>query len=319
MLILPATAGDGRRVHRGRRGGARDAVDDRQRHALPADAVRPGRAPRAGRDPRADVPRRRRRGRRAGDGAVPRPGDADRRHAQARCPTRDVRARRTPTTTRSRPSRNLFVDAIDRTLAATILEHLEASDAPMRVAQLRVLGGAMARVAGGRHRVRPPRAPDHGQRRRVLRPADEDRRRARRGSTAFAAALRGDDRGAYVNFLDDEGAERVRDAYPARDLGPARRDQGAATTRRTCSGATRTSRRRPPDDQGRPHAHLLGRRGGDAGVPARRAAAGRRSRSRSARRPGRSSRPARASWASTRRRAAAARRRTRRRATTRSR
>jgi hypothetical protein len=31
-------------------------------------------------------------------------------------------------------------------LAETILDHLQASDAPMRVAQLRVLGGAMARV-----------------------------------------------------------------------------------------------------------------------------------------------------------------------------
>ena len=43
-------------------------------------------------------------------------------------------------------SRNLFVDAIDRSLAATILERLEASDAPLRAVQIRVLGGAMARV-----------------------------------------------------------------------------------------------------------------------------------------------------------------------------
>src|SRR5918993_1889929 len=42
--------------------------------------------------------------------------------------------------------RNLFVNTIDRGVAQTILEHLESSTAPMRVAQLRVLGGAMARV-----------------------------------------------------------------------------------------------------------------------------------------------------------------------------
>ncbi len=30
----------------------------------------------------------------------------------------------------------------------------------------------------------------------------------------FAAALRQGDHGAYVNFLADEGAERVRAAYP---------------------------------------------------------------------------------------------------------
>ena len=43
-------------------------------------------------------------------------------------------------------SRTMFVDGIDHAVAETIMEHLEASDASMRVAQLRVLGGAIARV-----------------------------------------------------------------------------------------------------------------------------------------------------------------------------
>ncbi len=43
-------------------------------------------------------------------------------------------------------ARTMFVDRVDTAVAETILEHLEASDAAMRVAQLRVLGGAMARV-----------------------------------------------------------------------------------------------------------------------------------------------------------------------------
>jgi hypothetical protein len=42
--------------------------------------------------------------------------------------------------------RTMFVDSIDRQVAATIVEYLRASDASVRVAQLRVLGGAMARV-----------------------------------------------------------------------------------------------------------------------------------------------------------------------------
>src|SRR5213592_616575 len=42
--------------------------------------------------------------------------------------------------------RTLFMDSVDRDVADTIVEHLGATDAPMRVAQLRVLGGAMARV-----------------------------------------------------------------------------------------------------------------------------------------------------------------------------
>lgn len=40
----------------------------------------------------------------------------------------------------------MFMDTIDRPAVEAILDYLEASDAPMRVAQLRVLGRAMARV-----------------------------------------------------------------------------------------------------------------------------------------------------------------------------
>ena len=43
-------------------------------------------------------------------------------------------------------SRTMFIDHIDRPVAETILDHLRASTASMAVAQLRVLGGAMARV-----------------------------------------------------------------------------------------------------------------------------------------------------------------------------
>jgi FAD binding domain/Major Facilitator Superfamily len=41
----------------------------------------------------------------------------------------------------------MFVDAIDGDVAQTVMKYLQDSDATMRVAQLRVLGGAMARVA----------------------------------------------------------------------------------------------------------------------------------------------------------------------------
>ena len=43
-------------------------------------------------------------------------------------------------------ARTMFVDGVDLQAARTIHEHLSTSDAPMRVAQVRVLGGAMARV-----------------------------------------------------------------------------------------------------------------------------------------------------------------------------
>ena len=42
--------------------------------------------------------------------------------------------------------RTMFLDSVDRDLAQTIVERLESSDAAMRVTQLRVLGGAIARI-----------------------------------------------------------------------------------------------------------------------------------------------------------------------------
>lgn len=43
-------------------------------------------------------------------------------------------------------ARTMFIDQVDRDVAGTVLEYLNASDAAMRVAQIRVLGGAIARV-----------------------------------------------------------------------------------------------------------------------------------------------------------------------------
>jgi FAD/FMN-containing dehydrogenase len=107
----------------------------------------------------------------------------------------------------------MFVDTVDREVAGTILRHLEASDAAVRVAQLRVLGGAMARVPADatafahRHsRIMVNLAAFYDG------PADKARRQA--WVDDFAAALRQGDGGAYVNFLGDEGPEAVRRAYP---------------------------------------------------------------------------------------------------------
>jgi FAD/FMN-containing dehydrogenase len=109
--------------------------------------------------------------------------------------------------------RTMFVDTVDEAVAGTILRHLEASDAAVRVAQLRVLGGAMARV--------PAEATAFAHRHSRIMvnvaafydgPADKDRRQA--WADDFTAALRQGDGGAYVNFLGDEGPEAVRQAYP---------------------------------------------------------------------------------------------------------
>ena len=109
-------------------------------------------------------------------------------------------------------ARTLFMDAVDRDVAQTIVEYLQASDAPMRVAQLRVLGGAMARVPVD------ATAFAHRSSRIMANVAafykgPDDRARREAWATDFAALV-GSDGGAYVNFLGDEGEERVRAAYP---------------------------------------------------------------------------------------------------------
>lgn len=109
--------------------------------------------------------------------------------------------------------RTLFVDSIDESRARLIIDQLSACDAPMRVAQLRVLGGAMARV--------PSDATAYAHRSKAMLvnvaafyqgEADRDARKA--WATDFARALQPNDDSAYVGFLADDGPARIRGAYP---------------------------------------------------------------------------------------------------------
>jgi hypothetical protein len=107
----------------------------------------------------------------------------------------------------------MFAKRIDRGAAETIVHYLRSSDAAMRAAQLRVLGGAMERV--------PVEATAFAHRKSRIMvnlaafytgPEDKVTRQA--WVTDFASALNQGDSGAYVNFLGDEGLGRVRAAYP---------------------------------------------------------------------------------------------------------
>jgi hypothetical protein len=110
-------------------------------------------------------------------------------------------------------ARTMFVDAIDGSVAETIVDRLAASTAQMPVAQLRVLGGAMARVPAD------ATAFAHRTSRIMVNVAafyegSEDRAAREAWVSDFAAALRQDDAGAYVGFLGDDGEARIREAYP---------------------------------------------------------------------------------------------------------
>jgi FAD/FMN-containing dehydrogenase len=110
-------------------------------------------------------------------------------------------------------SRTMFLDSIDRSVAEFILERLQSSTAMMKVAQLRVLGGAMARVpvdatafAHRKSRIMVNLAALYQQ--------PEEKAKHEAWVSDFAAALEQSDHGAYVNFLGDEGTDRIRAAYP---------------------------------------------------------------------------------------------------------
>lgn len=110
--------------------------------------------------------------------------------------------------------RSFFVDDVDLDAARRIVADLGASDAELRAVQLRVLGGAMARVPAEAtafaHRTQPMLAV-------VVSFYDgtpEDRERRQAWVDGLAGAL-GDFRSsAYVNFLMAEGEGRVHAAYP---------------------------------------------------------------------------------------------------------
>jgi FAD/FMN-containing dehydrogenase len=109
--------------------------------------------------------------------------------------------------------RTFFSDSLDEAVAGELLDRLRSSTAQLPAAQIRVLGGAVARVPS------EATAFAHRQRRMMVNVAavyaspEEDSVHRAWAEDAAAALRRGED-GAYVNFLGDEGAERVRAAYP---------------------------------------------------------------------------------------------------------
>ena len=106
-----------------------------------------------------------------------------------------------------------FMDHVSLEDARTMLERIDASDASLRVVQLRALGGAMARVPAD------ATAFAHRDRNIMINVAafiDEPSQRADREAwvSDLAERLRQGPPAAYVNFLGEDGLERIREAYP---------------------------------------------------------------------------------------------------------
>ncbi|HEX9006173.1 MAG TPA: FAD-binding oxidoreductase [Bacteroidota bacterium] len=109
--------------------------------------------------------------------------------------------------------RSLFIDRLGHEDAAAIAEYLRSTTASMAAVQVRVLGGAMSRVA--------PDATAFAHRNRKImvnvaalfqHPEETPAHEAR--VIGLADTLGRGDQEVYVNFLGLEGPERLRQAYP---------------------------------------------------------------------------------------------------------
>jgi len=110
-------------------------------------------------------------------------------------------------------SRTMYVDGVDERSTTSIVEHLESSDAMMRVTQLRVLGGAVGRVPNDATAYAHRDSRIMANVAALCQNTGEVAERMRWVDSLATSIQRGDT-GAYVGFLGDEAPERVRDAYP---------------------------------------------------------------------------------------------------------
>jgi hypothetical protein len=109
-------------------------------------------------------------------------------------------------------SENLFLNTVDAKCAQRIIEHLEQSDAAVRVVQLRVLGGAIDRVSNEATAYSHRGQPIMGNVAAFYSGADEKERRLA-WVRELAQELRQGYTGAYVGFVGEPTAERIHDIY----------------------------------------------------------------------------------------------------------
>ncbi|HMQ34007.1 MAG TPA: FAD-binding oxidoreductase [Chloroflexaceae bacterium] len=110
--------------------------------------------------------------------------------------------------------RSMFADQFSDAALDAVLAAMERASSPYSVVEFRALGGALARVGAAET------AFAHRERRYFFAiiglwfDAAEDPAVHNAWTEALWRIVRPEGAGVYVNFLEDEGAERVRDAYP---------------------------------------------------------------------------------------------------------
>ena len=118
-------------------------------------------------------------------------------------------------------STNMHLDYVDESVAHTMLTHLQKSTGMMAVTQLRVLGGAMARV--------PAEASAYAHRQSkvmanlaVIYQDPNEKPQHEQWAHEYKQTIAQSDKGEYVNFINTVGAKELEAAYPASTLGRLR-------------------------------------------------------------------------------------------------
>jgi len=114
-------------------------------------------------------------------------------------------------------TRTQFLDTVDESVADTMISGITDSPAPMRMLQLRVLGGAVARVA--------PEATAYAFRDKKIvtylggfYQGEDNRTSTLDWSDGLVAALDQGDSDSYVNFVGEPGQATVTNCYPPATL-----------------------------------------------------------------------------------------------------
>ena len=140
--------------------------------------------------------------------------------------------------------RSRFLDGLDDAAVDAILTPRRRPTSPMTMIQLRVLGGAVGRVARRCDRLRPSRGGRSWSSIVTVRGSGQ-RADPRAWTASLFDALAPNAAGVYSNFLEAEGQVGSTRPIPAARTSGSPRSSGA-TTHRTSSTRTRTSGRRSP-------------------------------------------------------------------------